>query len=209
MKGKTTLASKLIEVLLDTALCPVLFFYCKHNIPVKNTFSGVLRALIAQLSSKDQIVASHMYDICCTRDHAGVLAVLEETAEVIFDSQATIFIVLDGVDECESKEVEKILSFFTARQTQKAASKDSQFRLLCVSQRTSVIPHMLSRASQISLENTEHEGDVKKFIEEQANSIRNEFDISIDLEREIVERVSKASKSLYSHSRKYPFLSEG
>ena len=197
-KGKTTLASKLIEVLLEKAMYPVLFFYCKQNIPAKHTFNGILRALVAQLSCKDQIIASYMHDVCCTKDHASVLSQIEEIAKVMFDSQITAFVVIDGLDECASEEVEKILSFFTARQREKAMPGHGQVRLLCVSQRTDIILHMLSKAPQISLENPEHQYDIRKFIEQQAQSIRSEFDISVDLEREIAERVSNVSKSGYS-----------
>ena len=196
-KGKTTLVSQIIEVLLENVTFPALFFYCKNDVPTKNNFTSIIRALLAQLSCKDKIVASYLYEKCCTRDQAGVLAMLEEVAEVVFDNQATTFIVLDGLDECEPQEVQKILSWLIARQKDIRSTDHGHVRLLCVGQRTEVIQRLLSKASQISLENPEHQNDVRKFIEQQAGCIRDEFDIGFEVEAEIVRRVSTTAKSKY------------
>lgn len=194
-EGKTTLASGVIDMLLKDAKFPALYFYCRHNVLMKNTFRGVLRALLAQLSSQDNVVASFLYDRCCTRDKTSVSAILEELAEIAFNSQPTIFIVLDGLDECEPEEVENILNWFTLYQNDLSSQAKSHLRLLCVGQRTDIIQRLLSRASLICLENPDHQNDILNFVKHQAHRLRNEFDLESEVEGAIVRRVANTAKS--------------
>ena len=194
-EGKTILASQIVELLQQNASSPSLYFYCKHDVPTKNTLSAILRALLAQLSTKDNVVASHLYDRCCTRDQTSGLAALEELAGVVFHSQVVTFIILDGLDECEPEEVQKILSWFGSFQEDSNGAEQGYIKLLFIAQRTEIIQRTLSKALQICLENPEHEADVRDFVKHHARTIRDEFEIKPEIEGEIVRRVSNAAKS--------------
>jgi hypothetical protein len=198
--GKTILASLIIEYLQQRKAGPVLFFYCKHNQPEKNTFIGILRGLLTQMLYEDSALASHLYEICSSKGHAGLSVILEELAGIAFDSQITSFVILDGLDECRPGEAEKALSWFSSRD-KSSCDKDTNhkgcgyIRLLCVGQRIHVLQQMLSSAADISLENASHQEDIKRYVKEQACSIKEEFEISTEIEAEIVTRVTNAAKS--------------
>jgi hypothetical protein len=194
-KGKTILASLIIERLLEYKTEPVLFFYCKHNQPEKNTFADILRGLLAQLLCQDNVLASCLHDMCSSKDQAGVSTILEELAGVAFDSQATSFVILDGLDECKPGEVEKIISWFTSRQNDTNREDCGHIRLLCIGQRVDILQRMMSSAADISLENASHHRDIEDYVKEQARNIREEFEISSHVEAEIVMRVTNAAKS--------------
>ena len=194
-KGKTILASLIIEQLQERKQGRVLFFYCKHKQPEKTTFAGILRGLLTQLLRMDNALSSYLYEICSSKDQAGLSTVLEQLAGTAFDSQGTSFIVLDGLDECKPVEAEKTLSWFKSRQRDATQADLGHIRLLCVGQRTAVLQHMLSSAADISLENTSHQGDIERYVKEQACTIREDFEISSQIEAEIVMRVTNAAKS--------------
>jgi hypothetical protein len=194
-KGKTILASLIIERLLEHKTEPVLFFYCKHNQPEKNTFANILRGLLAQLLCQDNALASCLHDMCSSKDQAGVSTILEELAEVAFDSQATSFFILDGLDECKPGEAEKIISWLTSRQNDTNQEDCGHIRLLCIGQRVDILQRMMSSAADISLENASHHRDIEDYVKEQARNIREEFEISSHVEAEIVMRVTNAAKS--------------
>ena len=200
LKGKSTLASHIIEGLLEDSTQATLFFYCKHDTPTKDNFKSILRALIVQLACKDSTVTSYIYEECCKRDPAGISTALEQLAKDVFDTQAKLFIVLDGLDECEPEEVQKALSWFIDRQKTTDYSGHTRIRLLCVSQRTEVIERMLSETPQLSLENPHHELDVRQFVKQQASLIEDEFRIGSEVEAQITTRVSNTAKSKFISS---------
>lgn len=144
---------------------------------------------------EDSALASHLYEICSSKDHAGLSTMLEELAEIAFDSQTTSFVILDGLDECRPGEAEKALSWFISRHKDTNHKGCGYIRLLCVGQRIHVLQHMLSSAADISLENASHHEDIKRYVKEQACSIKEEFEISTEIEAEIVTRVTNAAKS--------------
>lgn len=193
--GKTILASLIIEYLQQCKASPVLFFYCKHNQPGKNTFIGILRGLLTQLLFEDSALASHLYELCSSKDQAGLSTMLEELAEIAFDSQTTSFVVLDGLDECRPGEAEKALSWLVSRQKDTNHMACGRIRLLCIGQRTDVLQNMLSSAADLSLENSSHQEDIERYVKEQACRIKEEFEISTQIEVEIVARVTSAAKS--------------
>lgn len=185
----------MIEYLQQRKAGPVLFFYCKHNQPEKNTFIGILRGLLTQMLCEDSALASHLYEICSSKDRAGLSTMLEEFTEIAFDSQTASFVVLDGLDECRPGEAEKALSWFISRQKDTNHMVCGHIRLLCVGQRIDVLQRMLSSAADISLENSSHQGDIERYVREQARGIKEEFEISTQIEAEIVARVTDAAKS--------------
>jgi hypothetical protein len=195
IKGKTILASLIIEQLQERKQGRVLFFYCKHKQPEKNTFAGILRGLLAQLLYLDNALSSYLYEICSSKDQAGLSTILEQLAEIAFDSQGTSFVILDGLDECKPVEAEKALSWFKSRQRDGMQAGLGHIRLLCVGQRTDVLQDMLSSAVEISLENASHQGDIERYVKERACDIREVFEISSQTEAEIVTRVTNAAKS--------------
>jgi NACHT domain len=195
VKGKTILASLIIEMLQQRKAGAVVFFYCKHDQPEKDTFTGILRGVLAQMVCKDTALASHLYEICSSKDQAGLSTMLENLAEIAFASQATSFVILDGLDECRTGEAEKALSWLLSHQNHANNGDCGHIRLLCVGQRNHVLQHMLSSAVDISLENAGHQEDVERYVKEQACRIKEEFEISSQVEEQIVTRVTNAAKS--------------
>jgi hypothetical protein len=189
------LASLIIEQLQERKQGRVLFFYCKHKQPEKTTFAGILRGLLTQILNMDNALSSYLYEICSSKDQAGLSTILEQLAEIAFDSQGTSFIILDGLDECKPVEAEKALSWFKSRQRDAMQADLGHIRLLCVGQRTAVLQHMLSSAADISLENASHQGDIERYVKEQACIIREDFEISSQIETDIVTRVTNTAKS--------------
>ena len=194
--GKTTLTSLIVEKLSETRTEPVLYFYCKHNQPGKKSLLDVLCALVVQCLHRDNALLQCLYDLCASTSQVKSPSKVEELASVTFQSQASTFVILDGLDECETEEVERIISWFTAMQTKTA--NPSHIRLLCVGQRIEVLERMLSSASSISLENTDHQNDVHLYIEKRAREISDEFDLSPQIEANLIARITKSAKGITS-----------
>jgi hypothetical protein len=186
----------MIERLQEGKSVPVVFFYCKHGEPDKNNFNGILRALVAQLLYEDHALISYVYSICSSKDQAGVTMILEELAGMAFDSKETSFVVLDGLDECLPEEAEKTLSWFQSHLKNSSKADSGHIRLLCVGQRVDVLQRELSSAADITLDqNASHLEDVERYVKEQANALKADFELSSQDETEIVTRVVGGAKS--------------
>ena len=120
---------------------------------------------------------------------------MEKLATVSFESQALSFVVLDGLDECEADEAVKTLTWFASIQNRTNLLKQSQIRLLCIGQRTEVLQRTLVSAVNLSLENSSHQQDVHRYIEQKARDIRTRFDLSAEIESDLVTRIAKTAKS--------------
>ena len=194
------MASLIIEALSGRKACPVLFFYCKHDQQEKSTFAHILRGLLAQFLCQDDALVAHFYDRCTSKNQAGMSAMLEELAKDAFHNQKHSFVILDGLDECEPAEAERAISWFISLQKDSEVADSGQVRLLCIGQRVYALERMLTSAVDISLENDMHQEDIKRYVKEQARHIREEFEISSEIEKDIVNRTTDAANSMYSTS---------
>ena len=194
-KGKTILASFIIEKLQERGRGSVLFFYCKHDRPGKQTFTDILRGLLVQVAREDNVLASCLYEKCASLSETGVTTILEKLATIAFESQTRSFVVLDGLDECGVQEAEKTISWFISLLKDTLKPDCGQVRLLCVGQRTEALQRMLVSTKNISLETTSHQTDIADYVRARAQGIRDEFDISSQVESEIITRITKGAKS--------------
>ena len=172
----------------------MLYFYCKHNQPGKTLFLDVLRALIVQCLHRDNALLQCLYDLCATTSQVKSSTKVEELATVAFQSHAISFVILDGLDECKTEEVEMIIKWLTTRQCN--TNNSSSIRLLCVGQRTEVLERMLSSAGRVTLENIDHKNDVHSYITKRVREIGGEFDLSLQVEVDLIARVTKSAQGI-------------
>lgn len=149
----------------------------------------------------DNALADCLYDICSSKDQLGVLGVLEKLAETAFESQACCYVVIDGLDECQSKEAERIISWLISRNKARQQADSGGVRLLFVGQRTDVLLRMLAPAIAISLDGPEHQADIQEYVKVAAGKVKDEFGIDRCTEAQIVVRVTAAATSMFRFSR--------
>ncbi|KAL8950879.1 MAG: hypothetical protein Q9222_003113 [Ikaeria aurantiellina] len=195
--GKTIISSFVIERLMEEKSEPVLYFYCKQNHTGKLSFTDVLSSLLAQLIRHDSAIAACIYDMCASKDRLGVLSLLENLAEIAFESQAGCFVVIDGLDECDPREAERIIRWLVTRQKTPEQGNVSQLRLLFVGQRTETLLQTLNPAVKISLDIPEHQSDIVKYVVEASKKLRDEFGLDAQTEAQIAKRVTTAASSMF------------
>lgn len=204
-EGKTVLASFIIETLLKQDNGLVLFFYCKHQQQEKSTFAGILRGLLAQLLRKaDATLMSWFGEKYSSLDQRkpGSPEILEELATFAFNSQRISLVVLDGLDECNHKEIQKTITWFVSHQG--AHTGTGQIRLMCIGQRIDILQSMLSSATNISLDNSPHQNDIEKYVVGKSRNIQKMFKIKLDIVSQTGSRVTKTAKGLLFKSASIP-----
>lgn len=149
----------------------------------------------------DNALANCLYDKCSSKDQLGVLGALETLAETAFECQDGCYVVVDGLDECQSKEAERIISWLISRNKATQPLDSSPVRLLFVGQRTDVVLRMLAPAVPISLDGPEHQADIQEYVQVAAGKVKDEFGINPYVEAQIVARVTAAATSMFRFTR--------
>lgn len=108
--GKTILASVLVEKCANISNTHVAYFYCRAEDCNRSMFIGVCRSLICQLAQQNTSILSYVYEKSASsgRSHLDSISLAKEMLGVVFDAVDTLFIIIDGIDECKKVEKERI-----------------------------------------------------------------------------------------------------
>ncbi|KAJ4353923.1 uncharacterized protein N0V89_005654 [Didymosphaeria variabile] len=133
--GKTILASSLIDACKSKTTYITSYFYCHYEGQGCNTAVGVLKGLIHQLLSQ----YPDMLPPCHTKRTGSGEPVLRslQLAKKLFEDFCSIpkkiFIIIDGLDECEQIERKQLLEFLIEIVTQCDTSDPGKLRVMVVS----------------------------------------------------------------------------
>jgi hypothetical protein len=186
----------------------VIYFYFNHMQPDKRTLTGLLLALLSQLIHHDDVLLEQTYQRCLAVDQRKLRSsdTVRDLASAILKSQRLCFVILDGLDECvgdtsanPAEEQEQVINWFDVL-TVDPDSKESHnckgcVRLFISGQRNGVLENRLSSYSSIRLETTAaHAQDIESYATRRSAEIRKKFQISREVERDLVNRVTLGAK---------------
>lgn len=202
--GKTTLVSRIMDSLTKDATAqqrPLLNFYFEHGQSGKTLLKDLLRSFIEQLLQQDDDIVDDLHEAVLPARPSDLsnLSWLEDIANRTILAQKRCYIIVDGLDECESNERKNILGWLKTVMSESEVSK-VVVKVLVSSQRDGVIDAMLHDcAFNIRLDNeTPHLRDIESFASSKVNEIREKFPGLEDeegiLQRLEPSRISKASK---------------
>lgn len=173
------IASLIIEEMKAIDFVNVCFFYCKYSDNHKNSFTDILRGILAQLVQQNEELLSYLYDACCsssefTIDSPKRLKALVETS---LRSCSNTCIIVDGIDECDEMEERKIIVWFLATFENITRDNAGTIRLLFISQRDKVTESLLAQASVIPLDSKDHQKDIQNYAHHWSVKIQRKFGI--------------------------------
>lgn len=92
-----------------------IFFYCKHEDRARNSLTAVLRGFLAQLIHLNPEILTYIHDECSKTSELTLetLEFLKRLVGYAMEGSKTMWMILDGLDECEKKEKKKILTWAT------------------------------------------------------------------------------------------------
>lgn len=129
--GKSVIVSRLIAELQP--LKPLIFFYCKHEDRNRNSLKAVLKAFLAQLLRINPEVLSYIHEEVSMISELTLetLDFLKKLVGYAMEGSDPIWIIIDGLDECEKKEKKKFIAWMM--DMIKAEECPGRIRLLVVS----------------------------------------------------------------------------
>lgn len=115
-----------------------MYFYCKASEPHQSTFNAVARSLISQLLQQDTGCLEYIYNtiIASKECRPGSSALFKQILETLVIHHSSLFIAIDGLDECEEYERSKILSVVSAVSKECSTKQNVKFFLTSRSKKT-------------------------------------------------------------------------
>lgn len=175
----------------------IAFFFFRHLQEDKNNLNGLLRAILAQLLDRYPDLATTLEEEIIRKN----LVELQET-EVLrglvtkaMEAFQTVFLVLDGLDECTTGEADQIINWLVSFDHNSGGCK---LRILCSGQRDGQSDRrLLSLPSTVSVpldEESKHLEDITSYCKACAREIQSRFPGAHGLEQDIVTRVATGAK---------------
>ena len=176
----------------------IVYFYCKTDDPNKCTFRAVAQSLISQILHKDTSCLDYLYDtiIASKESRPGSSALLKQILEELVICRSSLFIAIDGLDECEQHERFEILSVVS--NVSKECNTEENVKFFLSSRREEDIKLSLQAAFFLSIEPKYVESDIRAYVKLQAAKLSKKFDFDAAKEREIVREVMTRPEGKFS-----------
>ncbi|KAI9683271.1 MAG: hypothetical protein M1822_006136 [Bathelium mastoideum] len=174
--GKTILASVVVDAVREISDVTLAFFYCKHSDPTRNSFITVARSILAQTLDQDPRLLSYFHEMASTTDSAVLssVAIAKRMLETSFNSCGKIYVIIDGLDECERGERKNISTWLQGIIQELPTEEMNSLRCLIISQDDATTRKDLKDFSAIKMTTENHE-DLRRFTAEWQKRIERRF----------------------------------
>ena len=193
--GKTILASVIVEEArvmkknLSTSVSThnsisVAFFYCRHGNPNQSSFISVMRGLIAQITKQNPGILPVLYEEISRSGEIGLSTrkdashFLETAVMGSLSLASTMYIVVDGLDECEEEEMTKIVETLTGIAQSLNKKSSGTCRLFFTSRDESAIQRVLATAVKCKLRPQDNAQDFEIYANALSVKIKEKFNLS-------------------------------
>jgi hypothetical protein len=173
----------------------LIFFYCKYEDQNQNSLRAVLKAFLAQLIQIHGDILSHIYEEVSTSSELTLEALefLKKLVGYALEGPNPIWIVIDGLDECDKREKKKILSWF--KDILEAEECPGRIRLLVVSQDDGDIRKFLAKRPTMLLNGaSQHQEAIEVYTRRKSSKIKAKLELPASIEKDIIELVTDRSK---------------
>lgn len=189
--GKTILTSLLVEELQKTPSTCVLFFYCKHGDQERNSFVSIARSLLGQLLKHNKDLLPYFYNCASESDTKTLtsISVAKNLLRVSFKSVSSIFIVLDGIDECDSDEIKNIIPWFQQEVESIDDNAPEDIRCLFISQDDQICRRLLKSTPTVKISSDDNAADIELYCTKLSESWIDTFRIPDDERKAVVASV--------------------
>lgn len=183
----------------------ITYFYVKHEQPRKDTYNGLLRAIMEQIVSRDPVLSDHLFDKLTSVEGIQLRSTkcLEPLIFTALETYQRSFIIVDGLDEAAPGEAAKSLNWLLSLVNGRIKEPTASVRVLCSGRRDGLLDNLLSDQPAIALESSpEHSTDIMKYCEHMSAKIRRNLDISSSIEEEIVSKVASQANGKYQANQR-------
>lgn len=173
--GKTVLASLLIDRCKRVANTRTIYFYCRHGDPRADNFISMARSFLDQLSHEETSIVDLLYDMATKKENC--FKTRKETEELLqscVDAAGTLYIVVDGLDECTEPEQKAIARWLRKYADKSGATRDPT-RCAFLSQDDTTTRALFSTLPTVRITTLDNKDDIKAYCRAVAKDIQVKF----------------------------------
>jgi hypothetical protein len=177
----------------------VLFFYCKHGQPERNTLHALARNFLLQLLKRDKDLLTYLYRKCCDSGETLLTSrpLIEELLAFAFKSCERAYIIIDGLDECERDERKAITQWFRKLVESLPATEADRLRCLFISQDDGVARKDLDDLVSIKTGAKENKQDILEYSRAEATKLAGIFNLSGEEASRFAVNVADAAQGMF------------
>ncbi|KAI1682859.1 hypothetical protein KJE20_07591 [Pyrenophora tritici-repentis] len=197
--GKTILASLVIEEAQKLQDVHIAFFYCRYQDNDKSTFLRVARVILSQLLLQDDGLLSYLYNKMSTSGQVTLSkeTVAKELLEIALKAFEKLYIVIDGIDECEKDERHKIVSLFEKTWESLPQGDADQLRCLFVSQDDNIARKDFEKMPSLKVTESDTQRDIVTYVTAKSLRIKTKFDLTADRQLLIQDQIIKSADGMF------------
>ena len=181
----------------------VAFFYCMNGNPERDNSLVVIRSLISQLIRQNPKIVPLVFEKMC--HVGGITLVSRKDAEELLNlvlaesSSNSTYIIIDGLDECDIKEMTTIVTTLTTTAESVNATSPGFCRLFFTSRDENAIRRLLSSVETLQIRPKDNQRDIKAYTHTWSIKIQEKFALSESKRQELEESVISRANGM-SHS---------
>ncbi|CAO2653806.1 Nn.00g032170.m01.CDS01 [Neocucurbitaria sp. VM-36] len=199
--GKTILASIVVEEARKLNPTPtVLYFYCKYRNPEQDNFRAVARTILAQMLKQDRDLLAYFYEKCCESGEAVLESCtnIESLLKEGFDNCKSVYIVIDGLDECSRNNRKDITQWLRILVEDLPTSEPERIRCMFVSQDDGPARKDFSGLASLKIQSGDNKADIELYCRTQAEKLTlPPFSLAQERATAIAKTVSKSGVGMF------------
>jgi hypothetical protein len=164
------------------------------------------RSFLSQFLQQDNSLLDYLYDKCCNSGEAFLTSrkLVLELLAFAFDNCNSAYIILDGIDECGSREERKFTTeWFRQLVEDLPPSNPDRFRCLMVSQDDGLAKNDFAGLTSIKIRAEDIKDDLVEFCCAQSAIVQMRFHLSDQRISEIEKNVLQSVGSKFRKGQKY------
>ena len=174
----------------------VVFFYCRYLDSERSTFLGLARGLLAQFLSQDDALLSHLHDRASTSGQTTLStpSVAKDLLETSIRNCDKLYVVIDGLDECERDERRQIVAFFEDIHASLPQDEADSLRCLFLSQDDNIARKDFAKVPSLKITEAHTRNDILAYALPRSKEIQAKFGLTADRQYDIYQTIVKKAE---------------
>lgn len=155
--GKSVISTQLVNF-MKAEKHFIIHHFCTYSYASSMMYDQILKSLLLQLLRKDGELVAHVYEECVLGKKSPTVSALEQLLQTLFKSMSNepcqteyIWVILDGLDECEADKQACVVSLMNQITSKPSASGCTICKVLISSRPSPVLSNRLRKKQTISL----------------------------------------------------------
>ncbi|KAL5327958.1 hypothetical protein ACEPPN_005664 [Leptodophora sp. 'Broadleaf-Isolate-01'] len=163
--GKTVIFSSVVDEISATLpQAQAVYFYCKNNDPLRSHFTDIVKSLISQILQLNPNCLDFIYEAMLS--HSDRLATnaskLLQILEQMLSNHDSLYIGIDGLDECSEKERKLLSGLLTV--VSRANDAQGNIQLFVTSRQEKDLERSLKSAVKFNIQEKNLEADITAYV---------------------------------------------